>query len=235
MAKNKTPQKKSPAQKPAQEKRSTPSKPAAKTGAANQRAPLTSGLEPQQVELLYQAFETELGGVEIYRTALQCVQNDDLREEWDEYLEQTQEHVVKLREALRSLDLDPELDTPGRQVVRHIGKSLIKAMQLAKGAADPGAAELVAAECVVLAETKDHMNWSLIGKLLEETEGGSLRKLQEAYDSVEDEEDEHLYHTSGWARELWLESLGLRAVLPPPEEEQDVTSAIEAAEAQENR
>jgi hypothetical protein len=35
----------------------------------------------------------------------------------------------------------------------------------------------------------------------------------------------------GWARELWIESLGLPAVLPPPEEEKDVKTAIGAARA----
>jgi hypothetical protein len=52
---------------------------------------------------------------------------------------------------------------------------------------------------------------------------------------VEDQEDEHLYHTKGWCRELWLKSLGLPAVLPPPEEKQHVTSAVEAAVAKDNR
>jgi hypothetical protein len=32
-------------------------------------------------------------------------------------------------------------------------------------------------------------------------------------------------------RELWLGSLGLPAVLPPPEEQQDVKSAMAAAKA----
>jgi len=40
-------------------------------------------------ELLYQALETELGGVEIYTTALRCVVNAELKEEWEKYLEQT--------------------------------------------------------------------------------------------------------------------------------------------------
>jgi len=34
------------------------------------------------------------------------------------------------------------------------------------------------------------------------------------------------------ARELWLESLGLQAVLPPPEEQKHVKTAIGAAQAQ---
>jgi hypothetical protein len=52
---------------------------------------------------------------------------------------------------------------------------------------------------------------------------------------VEEEEDEHLYHTQGWTRELWLEHLGLPAVLPPPEEEKDVKTAIGAARAKSQR
>ena len=182
-----------------------------------------------QVDLVYQALETELGGVEIYTTALSCVQNADLREEWEKYLEQTRNHVEVLRDVCKKLGLDPDRETPGRQVVRHVGKSLVKAMQLALGAGEPEAAEIVAAECVTLAETKDHANWSLIGML---SESGSVKEqevLQAAYDEVEDEEDEHLYHSSGWARELWLASLDLPARLPPPEEEEDVQSEEEAA------
>jgi hypothetical protein len=45
---------------------------------------------------------------------------------------------------------------------------------------------------------------------------------------VGEQEDEHLYHTMGWARELWIESLGMPAVLPPPEEEKNVKSATGA-------
>jgi len=39
----------------------------------------------------------------------------------------------------------------------------------------------------------------------------------------------------GWARELWIESLGMPAVLPPPEEEKNVKSAIGAARASQSR
>jgi hypothetical protein len=184
-----------------------------------------------QTDLIYQALETEMGGVEIYTTAIACAQNDELREEWEEYLEQTKHHVEVMRKVCTQLGLDPERDTPGRQVVRHIGKSLVKAMQLAQGGADPKAAEIVAAECVTLAEMKDHTNWTLIGRLAENSSGKTEKVLQDAYDEVEDEEDEHLYHTRGWARELWLDALELPAQLPPPEEEEDVGSEEEALEA----
>jgi hypothetical protein len=181
--------------------------------------------------LLYEMLETEMGGVQVYETALQCVQNDELKEEWEEYLEHTQEHVQIVRDMFEKLGLDPETETPGRKVVRHIGESLVKAMEMAKKAGDPAAAECVAAECVVHAETKDHLNWELLGFAMKEAKGEMRQAMKEAYDKVEEQEDEHLYHTKGWSRELWIQGLGMKAVLPPPEEEKDVKTAIGAARA----
>jgi rubrerythrin len=186
-------------------------------------------------ELLYQALQTELGGVEVYRTALRCVVNEELKEEWQEYLEQTERHVQILRQAFEKIDLDPEAETPGRNVVRHIGESLVKAMEMALEEGEPEAAELVATECVVHAETKDHLDWELIGMLGKTMKDETGQALKEAYEEVEDEEDEHLYHTAGWSRELWIKALGMPAVLPPPEEEKDVKTAIGAARAKQER
>ena len=91
-------------------------------------------------ELLYQALETELGGVQVYQTALRCAVNDDLKKEWEEYLEQTQNHVRIVENVFARLELDPEAETPGRLVVRHIGESLVKAMEMALDGGKPEAA-----------------------------------------------------------------------------------------------
>jgi rubrerythrin len=189
----------------------------------------------QLKELLLQSLEHERGGVIVYETALECVLNDDLREEWETYLDQTLNHVDVLTAACEELELDPDEMTPGRKIVQHTGKSLVVAMKMALAANDPPAAELVACECVVLAETKDHADWALIGQCAKSLEGEEASVLQHAYDQVEDEEDEHLYHTKGWCRELWLQALGLDAVLPPPEEKKKVKTAVEAAEAEKER
>jgi len=186
-------------------------------------------------ELLYQALETERGGLEVYRTALRCVLNDDLKEEWEEYLEHTETHERVLLEVFEHLGLDPDTETPGRKVVRHIGESLVEAMEMALKSGPPEAAQLVACEMVVQAETKDHHNWSLIGEAVKKLKGEERKALKKAHDEVEDEEDEHLYHSAGWCRELWIESLGMAAVLPPPEEEKDVKTAIGAARAKQAR
>ena len=182
-------------------------------------------------ELLYQALETELGGVQVYEAAVACAVNEELEKEWREYLEQTRNHVQIVTDLLKDLGLDPNHETPGRQIVREKAATLVKSMRSAQSAGDPSAAQLVAAEAVVDAETKDHQNWELIGLLAQEMTGDTAQALKNAHAEVEEEEDEHLYHTMGWARELWIESLGMAAVLPPPEEEKDVKTAIGAARA----
>ena len=193
-------------------------------------------MKDEQVrELLYQMIETEMGGVNVYTTALRCVENDDLKEEWDKYLEQTKTHVTIMEDTLRKLGLDPNEETSGRKVVRTIGDALVEAMELALAEGEPGAAQLVAAEAVVLAETKDHQNWHLLGEVIKKVKGETAKVLKEAHDQVEHEEDEHLYHTKGWSRELWIESLGMKAVLPPPEEVKEVETAIGAARAEQAR
>jgi hypothetical protein len=189
----------------------------------------------QLTDLLYQMLETEMGGVQVYKTAIQCAVNDDLKEEWEKYLDQTMNHEQVLRDLFERLGLDAGVETPGRKVVRHIGKSLVMSMEMAQQGGKPEAAELVACEAVVSAETKDHLNWELLSKYAQSDEGDKAEALQAACDAVEDEEDEHVYHSKGWCRELWIQALGMPAVLPPPEEEQDVKTRLEAAQAEASR
>jgi hypothetical protein len=193
--------------------------------------------EQQLNELILQALEHEQGGVKVYETAIECAQNSDLHEEWEKYLGETRMHVETLTNLATAFGLDPDQETPGRKIVRMLGASLVEAMRSALGAGKPEAAQLLACECVVLAETKDHLDWELLGKCAEK--GKSLKlsaarvqALADAVQLVEDQEDEHLYHTKGWCRELWIQSLGMRAVLPPLEEQRDVKTAIGAARAE---
>lgn len=191
--------------------------------------------DKQVQDLMYQALETEIGGQKVYETAITCAQDAGLKEEWGKYLEETRTHETILRETFARIGMDAEVETPGRAVVRFKGQALVQAMQLALRDGGPAAAQLVAAESVVEAETKDHQNWELIGKLAEHLDGEWAAALSDAHGKVEEEEDQHLYHTMGWARELWIDSLGMPAVLPPPEEEKKVTTAIGAARAKQSR
>lgn len=190
-------------------------------------------MQKQRVEeLVLQSLEHELGGVKVYNAAIACAVTAELKREWQQYLEQTKQHVAVLERLCKSLKIDPKRETPGRKVVRHLGDALVEAMQMAREGGDPAAAELVACECVVNAETKDHADWVLLGKCADQSEGAAAEALHAAYTQVEDQEDEHLYHSRGWCRELWLRWLGAPAVLPPPEERRKVRTAIGAARAE---
>ncbi|MEA3192395.1 MAG: hypothetical protein QOD26_728 [Betaproteobacteria bacterium] len=186
-------------------------------------------------ELLLQSLEHEMGGVKVYEAALECAQNEDLKEEWEKYYQETETHVQILRDVFSAMQLDPDEKSPGREIVRKLGASLVAAMKEAQAAGDPAAAQLVACECVVFAETKDHLDWQLLGECAQKLTGADAKALKSAYQEVEDQEDEHVYHSKGWCRELWIEALGLKAVLPPPEEKQHVKTAIGAARAEQSR
>jgi hypothetical protein len=186
-------------------------------------------------ELLYQGMETELAGEQLYLTAVEAAVNDDVREEWKKYLDETRNHQEILKEVFAVAGLDPDTETPGRLIVRQKGEALVAAIKEAQKADDPKMAELVAAECIVEAESKDHHNWELLGKMADHLSGDLKKVVQEAYDEVSEEEAEHLFHTMGWSRELWLDFMGVPAVLPPPEEEKSVKTQIGASRAEQQR
>lgn len=191
---------------------------------------------PMQLrELLLQSLEHEIGGTLVYATALECAVDAGLREEWEKYHAQTLRHVEVLTTACLALALDPDEVTPGRAIVHHNGKALVTAMKMALANGNREAAQLVACECVVLAETKDHFDWELIGECAKRLPADAGGVLKAAYDEIEGEEDEHLYHSKGWCRELWLKSLGLPAVLPPPEDKREVKTAAQAAAVERER
>lgn len=186
-------------------------------------------------ELLLQALQTEIGGIELYETAIECAVDPELATEWRDYLDETRRHRQVVEDLLATLEIDASRVTAGREVVAFIGKSLVQAIRKAQAAGDAEAAQLVAAECIVHAETRDHFNWELIGLLAPKSSGTARKALKEAHDAVEQEEDHHLFHTKGWLRELWIRSLGLPAVLPPPEEIRQVETAIGASRAAQAR
>jgi ferritin-like metal-binding protein YciE len=188
----------------------------------------------QLKELLLQSLEHEMGGVHIYEAAVSAVRNEGLKTEFGKYLEQTRKHVQILETVFATMKIDPREHSPGRQIIAMLGKSLVTAIKEAMATNDATASELVACECVVLAETKDHLNWELIGECARHLAGEEKKVLQAAYDEIEDQEDEHLYHSKGWCRELWIQSLGMKAVLPPPEERRHVKTAIGAARAEQS-
>jgi len=62
----------------------------------------------------------------------------------------------------------------------------------------------------MLIETKDHLNWALLGARIRRTfDAPAVLKL--ACEQMEGEEEEHLYHARSWTRDLWRQRLSSAA------------------------
>ncbi len=186
-------------------------------------------------ELLYQTLEVEQGGVKVYQAALSCALDPDLKQEWETFHQQTREHVEILGDLFQVFKLDESHETPGRKIVQLKAQALVAAIEEARSSGRLEEAQIVAAECVVDAETKDHMCWELLHECVEELSGEERSSLKKAVDKIELEEDEHLFRTRGWARELAIQQLGMPAVIPPPEDREQVESEAEAVKAKQRR
>jgi rubrerythrin len=68
--------------------------------------------QEQLTELLLQSLQHERGGIDVYESALQCVVNEDLQEEWQEYLEQTRKHERKLTRSAKHSGSTPSSPHP---------------------------------------------------------------------------------------------------------------------------
>jgi hypothetical protein len=131
--------------------------------------------------------------------------------------------------------VDPGERTPGCEIVHHIGIGLVVAIKRAMATDGARTAELVACECVVLAETRHHANWELLCECAQALDGESGKLLSAACAELEDGQDKRLHRTRSWSRELWLLALGLQAQIPPPHEGLVVETAVGAPEAKRRR
>jgi hypothetical protein len=112
--------------------------------------PIEASLEDQ----LYQALETEQGGIKVYETAITCAVNDGLRTEWTQHLFQTRHHEQVLLEVFEAFGLDPDARPPSRDLVSGIGDALVVSMRKAQATVSPEQAEIIAWEAVVLADCR---------------------------------------------------------------------------------
>jgi len=70
-------------------------------------------------------------------------------------------------------------------------------MEAAAGAGDKAKAEIVACECVTIAELKDHLDWELIGEAAKKLSGAGAKALRGASPP---EERKHVKSAIGAAR-----------------------------------
>jgi hypothetical protein len=100
-------------------------------------------------------------------------------------------------QVMEQLGLDARYLSPAAKVVQQKASGLLSTMTSPDGLPSK-AAEINAIENIVLAETKDHADWEMLGKIARQSNDSRLRDvLKPAVSEVEPQEDEHL----NWTKE----------------------------------
>jgi rubrerythrin len=168
----------------------------------------------------------EQGGLQLYTVARERCTVPALKKRYEEFLQETAQHRQVLVQLIERLGGDPSYISPTARLAQVKAQSLLQTAL----AVDGLSAEEVQAndlENLLLAETKDHADWSLLSKLAEQADDPEVKQaLQAVVAEVEAQEDEHLQ----WARET-LSQLSLKAIMegpaPPPERWQQVIAGPE--------
>jgi rubrerythrin len=142
-------------------------------------------------------------GVHLYRTAVGMTQISEWRNRYEEFLEQTENHVRILSDLTLELGGDPMYVSPQARMTEFVNTKLMEPL-LFDGSIDSLTRELTMLEAVLLAEQKCHANWELLRQVAEQLSDSTAKlALQEAVEQVEDEEDEHVR----WAQETWQQTI----------------------------
>jgi rubrerythrin len=155
-------------------------------------------------------------GWQLYRVVGSRTTDPELQARYQEFGEETDRHRTILTQLIKDLGGDPDYVSPTARVAQVKSEALLQSV-LVSGPLSPEELQVSDLENVVLAETKDHADWELLGQLAEQLPNGKARKaIEAAVAEVGPQEDEHL----GWAQAK-LAELGLKALTqePPPDPE----------------
>ncbi|HTY54466.1 MAG TPA: ferritin-like domain-containing protein [Candidatus Binataceae bacterium] len=147
------------------------------------------------MDTLSEFLAVEMGGQKLYEKAITLVFDPEVKTKFREFLRQTRHHQKVLTDVICKLDGDPKMRSASAKVADEKAQALLRSMVAAGLSKEQR--QLNAIENIVLAETKDHSDWELLGKVARQTGDKRLREvLIPAVDEVEDEEDEHV----NWSR-----------------------------------
>ncbi len=171
----------------------------------------------QLERLLRQCLNNACAANRIYRTAISCARSSRLRDLWQSCLVAVEIQRRVCLEVLMRLGLDAHDSRVRGADSVVIATDLISAVQAASSLSDAGNLELIAAEAVMLMEAKIQMNAELIGYIAAYGSAAHLPQLRDACPVLLALRlHQQMFHTREWVRELWLESIGFAALLPPP-------------------
>jgi rubrerythrin len=172
-------------------------------------------------QFLSEMLTVERGGVELYDRALEQLAHDDLRSKLEQFHQQTERHVELCEEMLSAAGGDEDYMSPAAEAAEH------KAHGLLSAEVPDHMKDINNLENLVLAETKDHWNWELLGSLMETIEERDLKKVvSRAVREVRKQENDHLT----WSQKM-LTRLATEAAHQPSEMEEGEESEDDEEEA----
>ena len=158
------------------------------------------------MDVLSEFLAVEMGGQKLYEKALTLVSDSEVRTKFHEFHRQTLKHQKVLTDVIHRLGGNTRAQSPTAKVATEKAQALLRSME--RNGLSKDQAELNAIENIVLAETKDHADWELIGKIARQATDDRLREvLGAAAGEIEQEEDEHLNWTGKKLGELQMEAL----------------------------
>jgi rubrerythrin len=163
---------------------------------------------PFVADLLSDMLAHERSGARLYRSVAGRTNNPVLKQRYQHFGNETVEHVEILQSLITELGGDPGYVSPAARATEKSGTALLESTFLLAGSIDLLTQELVMLDAVLLAEAKDHANWSCLAAMVEDLPGGDERDaLQWAVDDVEVQEHEHLQ----WARDMRCRMISLQS------------------------
>jgi ferritin-like metal-binding protein YciE len=167
---------------------------------------------PFVADLLSDMLAHERCGAQLYRSVEQRTNNPVLQERYRHFGQETVEHVAILEQLITELGGDPAYISPAARATEKAGTALLESTFLLGGSVDLFTQEQVMLDAVLLAEAKDHANWSCLAGMVEDLPTGNVRTaLETATDEVEVQEDEHLH----WAQDTRCRMISLQATSGP--------------------
>jgi rubrerythrin len=162
---------------------------------------------PFVADLLSDMLTHERCGTHLYRSVAARTHNPMLKRQYEHFGEETFEHVDILETLISQLGGDPMYVSPAARATEKAGTGLVESTFLLAGSVDLMTQELVMLDAVMLAEAKDHANWSGLSQMVDSFPEGELRDhVRRAVERVEPQEDDHL----GWAQETRSKLIALQ-------------------------
>jgi rubrerythrin len=132
-------------------------------------------------------------GFHLYRSIAGRTNNSMLKRKYEEFGAETERHIEILETLLAELGIPPTYVSPSARATEGTDAHLLESTFLYAGSVDLMTQELVMLDAVLLAETRDHANWSGLADLVDTfPEGAGRDAVRRAVEQVEPEEDEHL-------------------------------------------